>query len=330
VKALAERRKAEKNIAAITEKLRAADAGIKIASAHVFELNNQLKATGGLERQKESDAQKSAAEAWKNERASHHYVSIGVTVNPLAELKDALNRSNDSGKKALKDLPKSGTGLFVRSIEPDGPFAKAGGEATDIITKIGTTAMGNAEAYKDWIRTAKPDETYRVTIMRLNANGQWLEQAIDLRTVEPRILGTFNSIEVTILDYGVAKVPLTYLNNPTESKEELLFVKLRLRNMSGVQKTTYSTWQGADFAIGRDFATATDNFGNVLKRVDFGFATEIAGGVKRSESIYPGKSLDDILVFEHPVDRTTSVKIELPKKNIEAEGDAIVVELPVK
>jgi hypothetical protein len=78
-------------------------------------------------------------------------------------------------------------------------------------------------------------------------------------------------------------------------------VKIRLINQSDTKKQSYTTWRGKMFSLERDFATATDNFDNVLKRIDFGFGTDIVGAVDESESIYPGKSLEDILVFEVPV-----------------------------
>jgi hypothetical protein len=52
--------------------------------------------------------------------------------------------------------------------------------------------------------------------------------------------------------------------------------------------------------------------------------------VKDNESIYPGKSVDDVLVFEEPVDGTTKITLELPRKNIGVEGDAIIAELSMK
>lgn len=87
--------------------------------------------------------------------------------------------------------------------------------------------------------------------------------------------------------------------------------------------------RGADFSFGRDFASCRDNFDNVLKRIDFGIATDLVGSTK-SESVYPSKSIDDIIVFEKPIDGTKSVKIALPKGNIEAEGDPIVIDLPLQ
>jgi hypothetical protein len=105
-----------------------------------------------------------------------------------------------------------------------------------------------------------------------------------------------------------------------------LYVKVRIKNQSSTKKVNYRTWRGPSFSLSRDFATATDNFGNVLKRIDFGFATKIVDAIE-AESIYPNALVHDVLIFERPIEGTVTVEIELPQGNIGESGDPIKVQL---
>jgi hypothetical protein len=65
--------------------------------------------------------------------------------------------------------------------------------------------------------------------------------------------------------------------------------------------------------------TLTDNFGNGYKQVNFGLGSRVDGQV-HSESIYPGKAISDLLVFEKPLDTAQYLLLELPAKNFGGQG----------
>ena len=134
-------------------------------------------------------------------------------------------------------------------------------------------------------------------------------------------------IEVAVVDYGVGKIALTTLSSEGMTDQIYYFVKLQINNLSLTKKYDYRTFRGRDFSISQDFASAKDNFGNNLKRIDFGFASQVNGAIKGLESLYPNSSLKDILVFERPVDGATSVSIKFPPANIGGKGELITVEL---
>jgi hypothetical protein len=75
-----------------------------------------------------------------------------------------------------------------------------------------------------------------------------------------------------------------------------------------------------DISFDRDYATLEDNFGNTYKRINFGFSSNPVGAVERSESIYPNKSVSDVLVFEMPIDTIEYLRLELPAKNFGGTG----------
>ena len=104
----------------------------------------------------------------------------------------------------------------------------------------------------------------------------------------------------------------------SNSKDALLSITVELTNLSETKKLDYTTWGGGNFAVERDFATLKDNFDNSYKRINFGMDPPV--GRIKSDSIYPGKSLTDVLVFELPVAKVTDLYLELPAQNFGGTG----------
>jgi hypothetical protein len=137
-------------------------------------------------------------------------------------------------------------------------------------------------------------------------------------------------IRVRIVETTIGEVPLVGLGRETgASKDHHLIIRVELANTSSTKKLEYNSWSGADIAFGRDYATLRDNFDNNYKRITFGPFSRPVGAVERHESIYPGKSVGDVLVFEPPFDRATYLNLEMPAKNYGGEG-MIRFRLPVK
>jgi len=104
-----------------------------------------------------------------------------------------------------------------------------------------------------------------------------------------------------------------------DSEKPYLVIELEVANVSQSKKINYRTWQGADFSFSRDFASLTDNFDNLYKRIDFGFSTRIVGQTE-ADAIYPGKSIRDTLIFEPPIDSIQYLDLELPASNFGGQG----------
>jgi len=104
-----------------------------------------------------------------------------------------------------------------------------------------------------------------------------------------------------------------------QSKDEHLSIQLSIENLSAAKKLDFSTWRGSDFNFARDYAILEDNHGNKYKRVTLGVEATPIGGVTR-ESIYPGKAVTDVLVFEKPVGAVEWLRLELPAKNFGGAG----------
>jgi hypothetical protein len=142
------------------------------------------------------------------------------------------------------------------------------------------------------------------------------------------------TVEVGVASVVVGKVRVdSLLAQQPLSMQTCLQITVRIRNHSKSQKLEYSTWNGvnalaagvnsllggASVAADTEAARLTDNFGNHYKLVYFGLGTEVSGQ-HLAESIYPGKSLTDLLLFEIPVDNFQYLELELPASKIGGKG----------
>ena len=118
-------------------------------------------------------------------------------------------------------------------------------------------------------------------------------------------------LQVTVTRVSIAKA--TFADPPPGKKppaEKFLIVELRLTNVGVERKYDYSGWGQWG---GENAASLRDTKGKVYKIKRFDAAWEIKGQV-RSTSILPGKSVDDIIVFEAPPPKEipSRLRLELP------------------
>lgn len=98
------------------------------------------------------------------------------------------------------------------------------------------------------------------------------------------------------------------------SAERLLTITIGIANHSDTKKLNYRSWH-PEIIIGGDVAVLRDEFGNIYKGVRFAVGVEPVGRVK-SASVYPGRSIADVLVFELPIDKAKQLDLELPGENV--------------
>jgi len=106
-------------------------------------------------------------------------------------------------------------------------------------------------------------------------------------------------VEVKVVSAKVAPVALKGPTGEGQSEEPQLILTIGVSNSNRNRKIDYRTWAGADVSFEQDSATLEDNFENIYKRITFGIFDRPVGRVV-SDSIYPGKSLTDVLIFEAP------------------------------
>jgi hypothetical protein len=133
------------------------------------------------------------------------------------------------------------------------------------------------------------------------------------------------NVEVRVTEVTLDKVPLVELGiREGESKEPALCIHVSICNLSETKKLEYHTWAAEGGRIfDRNPASLKDDLGNRYIRVHYGLLTK-PKGQKERESIHPGQSADDVLVFEPPVQKASAVLLELPMKAFEGEGDGTI------
>ncbi len=121
------------------------------------------------------------------------------------------------------------------------------------------------------------------------------------------------------VDYVLVSDPMSMSDEPSRSNNPQLLIAITLTNLSVTKKLDYRTWAGRSMSFERDFATLEDNFGNTYKRVNFGFTSTPVGRTE-SSSIFPNKTITDVLIFEPPIDAAEHLDLELPAKNFGGTG----------
>jgi hypothetical protein len=129
-------------------------------------------------------------------------------------------------------------------------------------------------------------------------------------------------ITISIQSAKVGKVPVMDIIQSGESfsNNPQLAITIQITNTSSGKKINYKSWQEDSF-LTNGSASLGDSNDNRYRRVDFGYSAKVIGSTK-SDSIYPGKSIQDVLIFEPPVDGIEELRLTLPLKNVDGTGSA--------
>ena len=142
------------------------------------------------------------------------------------------------------------------------------------------------------------------------------EPAIEWASAESAVMQDDVQIRITSVQVGKVTLRSTF-GTPGSSKEEFLAIAVELTNLSETKKLEYKTWAGGGLRYARDLAALCDNFDNTYKRIGF---TDLPEGRTESASIYPGKSIIDVLVFESPLETVEHLDLQLPGKGFGGDG----------
>lgn len=137
------------------------------------------------------------------------------------------------------------------------------------------------------------------------------------------------AIRVEVESVAIGKVTLKDFQGEATSKDELLQIKVRITNRRDAKKVDYKSWSAAGGGF-LHAASLRDDLDNSYKRISFGFGDTIIGQL-RTESIYPFKSVTDLLVFEVPIGRAKFLKLELPARAYGgSDDDALKLKIPMR
>ena len=186
-----------------------------------------------------------------------------------------------------------------------GQQKRDGSASSDVASRTGFPPISTPRDHSSNSDTSGTDQ---------EANGNDSPSAIEWIDAKNPVQRGAAQVRVTRVVIG--KVRLKSFSGEGESQEPLCQITLRITNTDSARKIDYRGWQSNTFMSD---SKLTDNVGNRYKSINFGFGDDIVGQV-RSESIYPGKSVDDLLVFEVPIDAAKSLNLELPASNVGETG----------
>ncbi len=128
-----------------------------------------------------------------------------------------------------------------------------------------------------------------------------------------------DGIKVVIDEVELGKVALQKSGNRKGNSTGVrLAIWTTITNTTDKRKVDFEAWNPElEF---RRTVTLSDDAGNSYKPVNFGVGT-VVQGTSGEDSIYPGKSVRDCVVFEAPVDGVQTLKLTLPASAIGGEGD---------
>ncbi len=133
-------------------------------------------------------------------------------------------------------------------------------------------------------------------------------------------------VRITLLEVDVRQVAVQDLRGERQTKEQHLVVKISVENTSATHKIEYSS-PAHGGSIFEPWIGLTDEHGNRYPAVDMVF-DRIVGNTSVA-SIYPGKSITDLLVYEKPVDTAKTLTLRISKQCYKGDED-LKVTFPVR
>jgi hypothetical protein len=127
-------------------------------------------------------------------------------------------------------------------------------------------------------------------------------------------------LRIIVTNATIGTAPLEGPPNKKKPADKCLIVQVRLNNVGAERKYDFTGWGqwGSDHA-----GTLRDTKGKTFKLKRFDASWEIKGQVHSPVGIFPGKSIEDILVFEAPPlkDIPAHMRLELPASAFGGEGN---------
>jgi len=130
------------------------------------------------------------------------------------------------------------------------------------------------------------------------------------------------NVQLAISSVRIGKVPLyrTIMRDDSESVDDLLTIWLTITNTTSNKKIDYQGWM-SDFASLMDIdAELKDDNDNRYRGISFSATTTVKNATT-NESIYPGKSITDAVVFELPIEGAKYLNLKLSAKGCKEDGE---------
>ncbi|MAT16796.1 MAG: hypothetical protein CMJ46_16175 [Planctomyces sp.] len=122
-------------------------------------------------------------------------------------------------------------------------------------------------------------------------------------------------VKVEITGARIGKVALETFSGDATSRDEFIVFTLQVTNKQEAKKMEFRGWKHGTFSAWG--ATLSDEHGNEYRAASF---SDTVAGQANIESIYPQKSVGDLLPFEVPVDAAKELRLKLPAAAYGEEG----------
>lgn len=164
---------------------------------------------------------------------------------------------------------------------------------------------------KDRVATNQVVVTDTPTIAEKPVKEEWADASNTLKQGDIQL-----RVKKTLIDY-------VEINSFGKSKSatKLFIISLEITNLSDKKIMDYKGLATKIYtSLSEDVASLKDDNDNNYKRVHFGLGSRIEGQVHGGESIYPQKTLSDVIIFEPPVDVAKFVLLEIPASVFGGKG----------
>lgn len=151
------------------------------------------------------------------------------------------------------------------------------------------------------------------------ANSKWAPVQIPIK---------IGSVELKVTEVKIGKVSLTseFTDRVTETPEEYLMIRVKIKNQDLNKKINYRSWSGDFATISGITASLTDEHGNKYRFIKTPSTFKIKD-TDGNDSIYPQKEIQDAVVFEVPVATSNKFFLTLSAKGCDEKED-FLIEVP--
>jgi hypothetical protein len=135
-------------------------------------------------------------------------------------------------------------------------------------------------------------------------------------------------VRVTVSSVNLGPVTLKGPKDKQKpTKENYLVITVQVRNSGVARMFNYQSWNEKPATPEAPIMKLTDSTGKELKPATFPEGWDLPGR-GTSGSVVPGRTLDDLLVFEAPAEAVETLKLELPFEAFGEKGPAVRLLVP--
>lgn len=136
------------------------------------------------------------------------------------------------------------------------------------------------------------------------------------------------SLGQTAIEVKHAEIGPVRMTGSEQEDERAFAIGLVITNKDRSNKVKYISWRGPSFT--RRPAVLRDDRANLIRRLPPTVSRHPVGAVEVAESLAPGDSISDVLLFEVPSGDPDYYLLELPGEHVGARGESTTIRIPAE